>query len=124
MHFYPNPDESTIINSMDKFPLKYYLQLATYLEIMGWDQGELVSWTPSNGWTIHTFQRDPSLFKHLAPVLESFYKDLTRGKEHPEEIEEIFKAQVWKRGEKAVYHSLIQNSLIDSHLGVVWNPNL
>lgn len=72
-HFYPNVEEARPIMSVDMIPLKYYLQLQGYLEIMDYPMGILVSWTLKNGMMMYIMRRDTRLFRErVLPSIRQF----------------------------------------------------
>eukprot|EP00727_Mastigamoeba_balamuthi_P000666 m51a1_g10597 hypothetical protein (245) ;mRNA; r:31754-32488 len=74
-HFYPSFDRSQPIESVQRIPLRYYLQVQTYLNIMEWDIGHLFSWTPMNGHSLFHISRDPQLWETLlVPSARWFYE--------------------------------------------------
>lgn len=64
-HFYPNMVDVTPIADVRNIPLKYYLQVQTYLEIMDYDVADLFSWTILNGETLFRINRDRPLFESV-----------------------------------------------------------
>jgi hypothetical protein len=73
-HFYPSPLESKPIGDVFSVKMEHYLQVQTYLEIMDWEDGRLVSWTPNNGFTVFSIKRDAALWREIMPALEEFHR--------------------------------------------------
>ena len=117
--FYPSPAEASPFRTIESIPLKYYLQVQTYMEIMDWDRGHLFVWSPRNGWSLFEFRRDRNLFEAIRMELERFHEVLLRlkrvGADSTEGKELIGKARM-KPGEKeqwvmAVWNSMKENTV-------------
>lgn len=99
-HFHPTPLTSRPIESTQKMPFKYYLQVQTYLHILADKRGILFSWTPCHGFTVFEITPDPELMRLIIPELEKFMASLRRVKTHGTEsvegLSEVSKNKVSK----------------------------
>lgn len=73
-HFYPSILEASPYESVTSIPLRYYLQVQTYMEILNWDKGILFSWTTRNGYSLFHIRRDCGLWNDVVlPRLMAFH---------------------------------------------------
>ena len=83
-HFYPTITEARPIADVSALPLKYWLQLQIYLEIMDYQVGLLWSWTVSHGHTCFRVTRDREFFNTaILPILEWFWDRFSKVKDRP-----------------------------------------
>lgn len=100
-HFFPNIEVAHPILSVNDIPLKYYLQVQGYQEIMDYDDGILFSWTLKNGWKKYWVRRDKRLFEDvILPGIREFHfwMDTLKGQEGKLTDDRTF--GMFKRGEK------------------------
>jgi hypothetical protein len=79
--------------SVEMIPLKYYLQIQFYLEIVGSWHGILFSWTPNNSSKCYHLERDPYLWMKIKEDLFQFYTFMLN-KEEPPKMSAHFKAMM------------------------------
>jgi hypothetical protein len=60
-HFWPSIIDAVPVQTVSEIKLKHYLQVQTYLRIMGFGVGYLVSWTMCHGHCIYQIARDDAL---------------------------------------------------------------
>jgi predicted phage-related endonuclease len=110
-HFFPDMETVRPIASIEKIPLKYYLQVQGYLEIMDYSVGYLLSWTLKNGHSMYAIHRDKTLFDELIlPSIEEFYGWMKAGSDP----EELYKLATFRPGQKSknvgrIFESLKKN---------------
>ena len=112
-HFHPSPITSTPYLSILDIPLKYYLQVQGYLNIVGVDTGYLFSWTINNGWTLFKITYDRTLFDQVV-ALEGyqFHVRLQEAKELAREGKAVETDYLkFKSGEKKALEEKIRYSL-------------
>jgi putative phage-type endonuclease len=113
-HFYPAPEMSEPIASISQIPLKYYIQVQAYLEITGWEEGHLFSWTQFHGSRTFGIRRDPHLFQVIFPELKKFVKALEEVRRvglDSEEGARIIRAQRMEKGGKDYWSDLVWDSM-------------
>lgn len=114
-HFYPTPNQANPISFPKSIPLKYYLQVQSYLEIMNFDEGYLWSWTLNNGANLFWIKRDKDLFNDIiSEKLERFYDSLTHAKEVGIESKaylDILKTMKSKPGENSENQRVVEKSM-------------
>lgn len=114
-HFYPTPKESQPYIIPSDIPLKYYLQVQTYLEIMNCSEGYLLSWTPARGWTIFLIQRDGDLWSFVWPYIDEFrsWMCLLRGGDHlpDQERDQVSAKACFRPGEKKTIEDRVFKSM-------------
>ena len=76
-HFHPSIIHSRPYESCEKIPLKHYVQVQTYMYILGWERGRLFSWTPCNGFSIFEFRFDQRLWDKIMPEVKIFEDQMT-----------------------------------------------
>lgn len=112
-HFYPSIQEAVPLSDV---PLKHYLQVQCYLEILDYETGLLYSWTVTRGHTLFSIQRDRTLWDTLIqPAIQQFHdcsvslKDMLKeGGE--EEVDRILRRSRMKSGEKIHNYHVISQS--------------
>lgn len=73
-HHMPNSVSAVPYNVVTDIPLKYYLQVQHYLNLVQFDTGYLISWTFTNGYNIFRIQRDDFLWENtVKPKCDEFY---------------------------------------------------
>lgn len=125
-HWHPGTLQAVpLLHKLD-IPLKYYLQVQTYLSIVNTSDGLLFSFTVHNGWTLFSIKRDQNLFDvHIVPAALVFYNNLqayktalqcfqsgTASAEHLDAVKaRILDNCRTKRGEKQTMDALVRGSL-------------
>lgn len=115
-HFHPDPALADPIACEADFPLRHWLQVQTYLEILNVDNGFLWSWTRCQGATLFHVQRaDPALFEHCVLPLLYEFKDILRKYYRAEgpttAPKEDLAKLVFRRGEKDDIRAVLQHHL-------------
>lgn len=112
-HFYPSIFNALPITDRHSIPMKYYLQIQAYLEILDYNKAYLWSWTLNNGASLFIVYRDKSLFNGVIKgIIEFFYSRLESAREcqNLEQLQ-ISKSLRAKRGEAEILHAKISDSI-------------
>lgn len=118
-HFFPNAQEAHPILEARSIPLKYYLQVQGYMEIMDYDDGILVSWTIAQGMTMYWIRRDKRLWiDQILPEIKVFRAWMQYFK--MEDLEKDRSLGIFKRGEKVILEDAIIKSMVENT--VPWEP--
>ena len=124
-HFFPSVETACPYYNEDEIPLKYYLQVQGYLELMNLDEGVLFSWTLFNGFSVFRVVRDKFLWETIImPHIDQFCEWM-RKSAHSIESAAFLECQRearWKSREKEECASHIYHSLVD-HVKCVYRTN-
>lgn len=107
-HFYPTMFEAMPYMIPEQVPLRYWLQVQAYMEIIGTDKGELWSFTLFGGASLFTIERVSGhlLWSVIWPEVEKFYRVLQKyyKDEEPVTADKILREDLasmsWERGSK------------------------
>jgi len=114
-HWYPNPQEAMPIKLPEDIPLKYWLQVQSYLEIMDIETGFLWSWTVQNGGRCHSIQRYREYWtKFVLPRILKFRSLWADAIENPSCEVDILNQLVFQRGEKRDLKEITTIAMNDS----------
>lgn len=112
-HFHPAPHRALPYACVKELPLRHWLQLQTYMEIMNVDTGYVWSWTLYNGATLFRVERMArGIFEQcIVPVLSHFYTLLRTyfSNECPKTApKEVLDSLVYRNGTKAIIEEILQ----------------
>ena len=114
-HFWPSPFEATPFPQKEAIPLKHWLQVQSYLEILDIDEGYLWSWTLSQGATCFRIVRDKEWWSEsVAPKLVKFWSILCLLKENNCDIDPKSINLKWGRGEKQRQLDEVKRMMIET----------
>jgi putative phage-type endonuclease len=74
--FHPSPRLAGVPRSPEEIPLKHYMQVQTYMEILGSEHGRLLAWSPMNGYSVWEAVRDRQLMSEVLPELSYFHSQV------------------------------------------------
>jgi len=108
-HWNPTPEEARPIQSVETIPLKYWLQIQAYMEILNFDYyGYLWSWTINNGSRCYRIRRDKKFW--LTTILPEIllFRNIFEGLDP--NIDDL----LFKRGQKGELVIKVRNAMVNS----------
>jgi predicted phage-related endonuclease len=116
-HFYPTPFEAHPIRDIASIPLKHWLQVQHYMEIMDINKSILFSWTIKGGHRGYIINRDWQFWDHVIfPRISRFWELLCDNRhsiDSPGWIKAV-KELTWKNGHKAIMTDSIARAMEDT----------
>jgi predicted phage-related endonuclease len=127
-HSYPDETTAMPYKRIGQIPLKYYLQLQTYLWIFSLQYGYLFSWTLMNGYRAFYVKLDKLLMEEIEEragdlSLEIIMlREVTKKKGRPEVEEWIKKKFRLKPGEGIANKEKVMKSMLENTVAATFNP--
>lgn len=123
-HFYPSIEQARPIAAVAEIPLRHWLQIQCYMDILDMDNAWLWSWTICRGGTAFRIRRDKRWWNAVVvPRLEDFYRTMEKARTmvgSPEWVK-ILAEMRWGRGEKAAMVEMVSARMFTTTQGPYGN---